>query len=284
MRKLYLVGIGPGGRDYVTPAAEKIISGCDVLIGGKRNLEAFRDLDKEKLAIGGNLEDVCDYINKNIESRSIAVIATGDPGLYSIMGFLGERLKGIEMEVVPGISSLQYLCSRLKISWDDIAITSLHGREQPDFIEMVRKNEKVAVFTGGESGPESVCRKLLREGMANVTVTVGENLSYPDERIVSGTPEEISRMSFGSLSVMIVRHGEESLGKAGCWEYAGSGIPDSLFVQGSLPMTKEEIRAVSVSKLRLKEDYVVYDIGAGTGSVAVECALRCGRGKVFAVE
>lgn len=283
MKKLHIVGVGPGAREYILPEALKIIEQSDVLIGGARNLELFSALNKEKLDITNNLEEICRYIKNNIENKSLSVIVTGDPGLYSIMNYLKARLPGVRMDAVPGVSSLQYLCCKQGMNWEDLYITSLHGREQPDFIEIVKANKKVGVFTGGETRPDSVCKELLQAGICSLKVTVGENLTYADERIVSGTPQEVAGQSFKSLSVMVIEHhGVLEAGKV--WEFKNSSIPDGMFIRGKVPMTKEEVRALSISRLRLMTDSTVLDIGAGTGSVSIECALRCSKGKIYAVE
>ena len=113
------------------------------------------------------------------------------------------RLHDVEIEVVPGISSIQYLCSRLKLNCNDLVITSLHGRQQDDFIDLIRKNQKVAIFTGGKYRPGDVCRMLVEQGLASVKVAVGENLSYPDERIVQGLAEDIVGMDFAAYPLWL---------------------------------------------------------------------------------
>ncbi len=281
---LYVVGIGPGNPEYIYPAARKVIEGCDLLIGGRRNLNLFRGLQKEEKEIGGNLEEVRQFIAGNAGSKTMVVLASGDTGLFSIAGYLKKQLAGLRLEIFPGISSLQYLCARIGESWEDCHIVSLHGRRTENICDAARRYGKVAVFTGGGSSPAVVCRELLAGGLRHVRVVVGEKLSYEEERIMEGTPKEIDGMEFDSLSILLLKRTGLPEKAARVWEYETGGIPDELFLRGEVPMTKEEVRAAALSKLRLKEDSVLFDIGAGTGSVAIECGLLMKQGHVYAIE
>lgn len=285
-QQVVIAGIGPGHQDYITPAALEAIRECHVLIGGRRNLAQFAHLHKEEVVIGTRLDELMNTLRNLLETgggrKKLVVLASGDPGLYSISQTLKQQLPEVAFSVIPGISALQVLCARCHIPWDQVHLTSLHGREPVAVAPIVRKHPKTVFFTGGNTSPEGVCRELVREGLNHVKVTVGENLSYETERMITGTPETIAALPFDSLCVMLVEREDEATPHI--WEYNTPGIPDHHFVRGEVPMTKEEVRAVVMAKLRLKPRDVVYDIGAGTGSVAVECGHLVPQGQVFAIE
>lgn len=282
--KLYIIGIGPGDKDYIYPAANKLIEASDVLIGGRRNLDLFLHLKKEEVVISNKLADIERYILEHIGKKRMVVLVSGDPGVFSIAEYLRSRLVAVELLVYPGISSMQYLCAKVNKNWNDVFIASLHGRELHNLTDLVKKHAKVMLFTGGTSSPDQICRKLAANGLGEVIVTIGEKLSYPEERIVTGSAEEVAKMHFDNLSVMLVEHPGQGLVPQQFWEMASPGIPDELFVRGTVPITKEEVRTVTLAKLRLRENSVVYDIGAGTGSVAIECGLIVKKGRVYAIE
>lgn len=171
-----------------------------------------------------------------------------------------------------------YFSSKLQLSWDDAKIVSMHGRTQ-NLVAAVARNKKVFSLTGGENSPQKLCAQLCEHGLGQVKVYVGENLSYPKEKITSGTAEEISALDFPSLSVMMILNED-----AQSFTSTVHGLADDLFQRSKVPMTKQEVRSVSMSKLQPKATDLIYDIGAGTGSCSIELALLASQGKVWAFE
>ncbi len=173
---------------------------------------------------------------------------------------------------------MQYLCSKLNISWDDVKHQSAHGRDI-NIAAAVMFSKKTFFLTGGEFGPGEICKVLCTKGLGHVNVTVGENLSYPNEKIITDTAFNLSLMNFDSLSAMLVENREALDINIGM-----RSIGDDEFITGNIPMTKSEVRTISIGKLNIKNSSTVYDIGAGTGSVSIETALKLSFGQLYAIE
>lgn len=275
-----IVGIGPGSEKAMTGEVRKVIAEADCLIGAKRMLQAVANPEQPSFdAIVP--EKIADYIHNNCEYQSFAVVMSGDSGFYSGTKKLVPLLSDCNVRVLPGLSSLSYLCARLQNSYEDVKVVSLHGR-QHNIAAEVRENPKVFALVGGENGIAVMCRALCDAGLGHVKVSVGQQLSYPDEKITIGTAAELAEGTFDSLSVALIENETPNA-------VVTQGLPDEMFQRGGsdegvVPMTKSEVRAVSLSKLRLTKNAVCYDVGAGTGSVAIEMALQARRGSVYAIE
>ena len=273
--EISLVGIGMGNTDSLTKEAEKTIQEADLLIGASRMVAAC-EKNGQDVYIEYNSEKIAAYIQEHPEYEKIAVVLSGDVGFHSgakkLLNVLGNQVK-----IVCGISSVAYFMSRIQKSWDDVVLTSNHG-EEANLISLIRQNEKVFSILGKKDSVSELAKKLLAYGMNEVVLYVGERLSYADEKIQKGFPENFVDYEGDSLSVLYAEN------KNYRQQSATHGIRDEEFLRDKVPMTKEEVRTVSLSKLRLSENSVCYDVGAGTGSVAVEMALRAYKGKVYAIE
>lgn len=277
MLRVNIVGIGPGNPDLLTGAARQAIAGSNILIGDKRMLAAFADPSKKVYDTIKTSDIAGIAAAADPEKDVVAVLVSGDVGFFSLAKTISGKLPDCECVRYCGISSLVYFASRLQMSWDDARIVSMHGRRQ-NLTAAVAANKKVFSLTGGENSAQRLCAKLCEHGFGGVKVYVGENLSYPEEKITCGTAEELSAMEFPSLSVMMILNDN-----AGC-EPVVHGLADDLFLRSKVPMTKQEVRSVSMSKLAPRPTDLIYDIGAGTGSCSVELALLAPQGKVWAFE
>lgn len=206
---------------------------------------------------------------------------SGDTGFFSGARRLLPLLEDCNVEVLPGVSSMQVLCARVGTSYEDVIPVSLHGRDA-SIVPDVVQNRRVFALVGGSDGMTKLCRELTEAGLGAVQVVVGERLGYPEEQIICGTAEALAERKFHPLSVALIENRRA--------KPFTPGLPDECFQRGSsasgkvVPMTKREVRAAAMSQLALTREAVCWDVGAGTGSVSIEMALQARRGKVYAVE
>lgn len=284
MRKVTIIGAGPGNPDLLSRAALDAIDIADVVIGAHR---ALAGIDVPPDVVRCELVKTADIVAALTDAASwqrAVVVMTGDVGLFSGARRLVEALSGdaqVDVRVIPGISSASYLAARLARPWQDWRFASAHGVACDIVAEAERAGELFLVTSGGED-PSRLSGKLVQAGFGDARVTVAERLSYPDERITCATASEIAGQTFDDLNVMLIEFAGGAASSR--WPYASSGIPDELFIRGDVPMTKQEVRAVALAKLRLTATDTVWDVGAGTGSVSIEAALVARAGSVWSVE
>lgn len=270
-----LVGVGMANAQTRTFGMESAIHRADCLIGARRMLEGVDTFGK-KTHIAVPAKEIARFIRESSDQR-FAVLLSGDTGFYSGAKALLGELQDMDVQVLPGIGSLQYFCAQLKRPWEDVRALSLHGREC-DFVGEVCRNRAVFALLGGDDGANLALKRLIDGNLGALEVCIGEKLGYPDERITCATAQELYGKPWNPLSVMLVenpRWGETVV---------THGLPDDAFLRDETPMTKAEVRAISLSKLALTRNSVVYDVGSGSGSISVECALQAEKGKVYAIE
>ena len=274
MNWIDVISAGPGDESLLTEEARRAIQNAEVVFCAERNAKLIPDTGKRRFLtpFSAALDEMEALF---LESRRAAVLVSGDAGLYSLLPVLKKRFGPEKLRVLPGVSSLQAFCARLRVSWQEAVILSAHGRDlSPSALcHAVRTHAQTLLLLDGERDPNWVWNTLNAGGLDSVRLTVGERISYPDERI---TPYE--RRTYDPLSVALVENGHPEGG------LPLIGLPDDAFIRGKTPMTKREIRIQVLSSLALPPDAVVWDVGAGTGSVTVECARQCPMGRVYAVE
>lgn len=275
-KNISLVSIGLGNINYMTLEAREVFENCDIVIGADRMLKAVEIFNKPTFASYKSLE-IIKFIEEHDEYKNIAIAYSGDAGFYSGAKIMLKKLSEYNVKVIPGISSVGYFSAKIKTSWEDMKLVSMHGKDA-NIVAEVLNNKKVFTLLGGENRSfRDVCRKLDSYGLGHVRVAVGCNLSYEDERIQEGYVKDFVDCIYKGLCVAVFFNDDYN-------KNIYKKVRDDEFIRDKVPMTKEEIRSLSIVKLGLKEDSVLYDIGAGTGSISVEAALNMPRGKVFAIE
>ena len=276
-RKVTLVGIGIGTPEGMTVEAAQVIEKADLLVGADRMLAAAADKHKPTFS-AYEPRKIGDYLELHPEYQRIVVLLSGDIGFYSGAKRLYEELeqRDFEVDALCGISSVVYFCGKLRTAWEDVCLLSTHGRSA-NLVGAVKSHHKTFTLLGKGESVHVLCQELMEYGLAHVTVHIGIQLGYEDEKILSGTPEELLKQSVDGLCVALIENETPFSGIRAC-------VDDEEFSRGKAPMTKSEIRSLSVAKLQLPKDAVVYDVGAGTGSVTIELALAAVDGCIYAIE
>ena len=274
-----LIGIGLGNPNLLTKAAYTAISNSSIIIGAKRIVDSIRsDFIGKKFFLEYNTEKIADIIKSNAGSE-ISVIFSGDISLFSGGSKLFERLKAFKnckINTFPGISSLSYLCAKTNIDISKVKILSFHGKDELLY-HNIDSNEYTFIITSNGEGAKEICRKLISFGFFDLDITLGENLSYDNERITTAKPGDFLDMDISDLNCMIIYNPDSD-------KAISFGLHDEVFARDKVPITKSEVRAVILSKLDINSDSICYDIGAGSGSVSIEMAGLAYEGKVYAIE
>ncbi|QOR36734.1 precorrin-6y C5,15-methyltransferase (decarboxylating) subunit CbiE [Clostridium sp. 'deep sea'] len=203
MPKVRVVGLGPGSRDYILPISNKIIKDCQVVIAAKRNLASIEIKNQQTLLIDKNLTEVKEFILSNKNTTKIAVVVSGDTGFYSLLNYLKGFLQDNELTVYPGISSMQYMFAKIKQSYQQAHLTSLHGRAN-DIIDKVKIHDYVGVLTDKINSPAAIASLLINNDLLNYRLYIGENLSYENEHIHQLTVPEAMAFSTPHINTVII--------------------------------------------------------------------------------
>ena len=295
--KIYLIGAGCGDMGTMTQEAVRKLGEADLIIGAARLVLGLPKAYAGK-CIAAHRPDIIAEILRDRGDPEVVILLSGDSGCYSGAARLVKMIDGLneeaatqagtpclrsgdanpslpyEGEILPGISSLQYFAAKIGRPWQDMRLISAHGHDC-DVAYEVMQGRDVFFLTGGRYTPAQIADDLCRAGLGALSMTVGENLSYVDERITRGRAEDFAGKTCAAMSVALVQ-------AAPSYDGPLRGIPDEAFVRGNVPMTKMEVRAVTLAKMGVAPTDIVWDIGAGTGSVSVELSRMARR--VYAVE
>lgn len=295
MSRLTVAGIGPGEADYILPAVIKKMKKAHTVIAAKRilpvlkklcqdvNSEADSENSKPVFLAMGKIKDTLEQIGEILsKGQDVVMAVSGDPLMYSLYRTICNDpiSEGWEVDLIPGVGSLQMLGAAFGETMEEALIISVHGRAKTagSIALAVAENPKVFFLCSKEQGPAWLSQIMLDYHMDYVTVCAGANLSYEDELLESGTPEEMVQKEFPSLCVVMIKNPEPHQIVRPCF------LSDEDFERDKTPMTKEEIRVLILHKMKLHPDDIVWDIGAGTGSVSIECARQVPFGTVHSVE
>lgn len=285
--KITIIGIGDDGFEGLTRHALEIISGAGTLLGPANLLAKVAPGKQHTVVLSADLEQVAQQI-AGVTARPAVLLASGDPLFYGTARFLCEKLGKDHFEVLPHVSSMQLAFARVKESWDEAFLTNLATQSLPRVIDKIRLAEKAGVFTSDENSPAKLAQALLERGIDYFTAYVCENLGGPDERVTRGSLAEIAGQVFHPLNVVVlVRHPNVPDRPASMQGKRLFGNPDECFLQ-SRPkrglLTPSEVRSIALAEMDLGPGSLVWDVGAGSGSVAIESAQLASSGRVFAIE
>lgn len=285
-RKIILSGIGMGNTDGMTREAYHAFEEAEVIFGAERMLE---NLPGKGIKVPYyRADDIISYLIEHPQYTKVAAAFSGDSSFYSGAQSMKKALeeaneKGIlksETTILPGVSSVSALAARLGVSWNDAVLASIHGR-RANVVNLVRKNTKVFLLLSGKNDFEMLVNKFREAGINHVKISAGYRLSYPDEKLFTFYLDEFETKLFdlpeGVYTCLIENEDCEE-------QILTPGIADEIFSRTKVPMTKNEVRVLSISRLELTKNAVVYDVGSGTGSVSIECARLSPDIFVFAIE
>ncbi len=284
---IHVIGIGDDGLEAVPPNVRQIIDSAEVLLGTERTLALVPKSKSERHVISTDLNELV----KTLESagnKKVAMLIYGDPMFYGLARYVMDRLGKDRFTIVPHVSSMQLAFARVMESWEDAYLTDLAKHPLDAVLEKIRTAQKVGLFTTDATGPAAVAKALLDRRIDYFTAYVCENLGARDERVTRGTLAEIAAQRFDSLNVMVLVRDADAPDRPR--EAVGRrlfGNPDEAFLQSKPKqglLTPAEVRAIALAQMDIAPSSIVWDIGAGSGSVSIEAAQMASDGQVFAIE
>jgi precorrin-6Y C5,15-methyltransferase (decarboxylating) len=281
MNPVTIIGMGMTLEDLTARHLE-IINQADILVGGKRLLNQFKESRARKKVIGKDIDGVVHFVQQEMRKQKVVVLASGDPLFFGIGQRMVAAIGPDNTLVYPNVSSVSAAFARLKEPWGDVPVISLHGRNnERRLLKALEENHKVAVFTDPKNNPAWLAGYLLENQVLNYKICVLEAMGYSLEKISWYTLPQAAGMKFSEPNMVVLKR--SPLG-SNLKKHLYLGAPDSWYDHDQGLITKSEVRAITLSKLRLTTDHILWDLGAGSGSVSMEASLIIKKGQIFAVE
>lgn len=293
LNKIYLIGIGDDGIVGIPKKYRDVILQAQFLAGGERHLSFFSDHPAKKMVVKSNLKELSDRLQDGLKNQErMVVLASGDPLFYGIGGFLLKKLPHDSLEIIPALSAMQLAFAAAKLPWDEASLVSVHAKPLEKLLAPARQANVIGVFTEDGSAPGKIAKFLAEHGLDDFDAIVCERLGNEKQNVSRHTLSELDGRIFDALNTVILvrrensRRPDEKSSRKDC-QRMEIGLPEEHFAHRKPKaglITKSEIRILSIAKMRLFPEAVVWDIGAGSGSVSIESAQIAGRGKVYAIE
>jgi precorrin-6Y C5,15-methyltransferase (decarboxylating) len=284
-QKVIVTGMGMSISDLTSAHLERIEK-ADILIGGKRHLSLFDHLSVEKKVIDRNLNALVEYIREHFQNKQIVVLASGDPLFFGIGKKLTNALGANHIVFYPNINSVAAAFSKLKMPWQNAKVISLHGRgNRNDILENIQLHPQVAIFTSPEHTPSRIAQYLMDMKQRPLEFWVFERMGHSDENFDRYELNQAGAKTFAEPNLVVCISDVElqkTLQPVSCDLHLG--MPDHFYSHEKNMITKSEVRVVSISRLMLQPDHVLWDLGAGCGSIAIESSLFIKTGRIIAVE
>lgn len=288
-QRIPVVGMGSDGLAGLSVQEKEALAGAESILAPTAALALLDSLPGEKIPLGTDLQQtqslVQEWLGKN---RRLAIVVSGDPLFYGLAGWLCERFGKDRFDILPHVSSMQLAFARIKERWEDAYLGNLQTLPLEKLLDLARTLGTLGLFTTPEVGPDVVARSLLERGLHGFTAHVCENLGTPRERITQGTLAEIASLQFDPLNILILLRDPGFPPQAPAHRSgARFGNPDAEYAEDAparRAVTPAEIRSIALGYLRLKQGITMWDVGAGSGSVAIEVANLIETGQVFAIE
>ena len=281
MNPVNIIGIGMGPQD-LTDRHLTLIEQADILVGGKRILDFFKDSKAQKKSIGKDIDTILKFVRNKMETHHVVVLASGDPLFYGIGATLAKALGADKVVIHPNVSTVAAAFARIRQPWSDIHIVSLHGKKNSQkLLDVLEKGDCIAVLTDPRQNPTWLAQLLLEKNYADFQICVLENLGAASERFKWYSLPQAAVMEYKSPNLVVLKRGAK---KSDIKKQTHLGMPDGWIAHQAGLITKSEVRAVSLSKLQLLPNHTMWDLGAGSGAVSIEASAILNKGHIFAIE